>query len=57
VYLFFEIGPKLEKSVASLVAAIRGVTDAISSKDEVLAAIKAAHDRIDQLDTQTPKGQ
>jgi len=55
MYFYFELGPKLEKLTTALIAAIKGVADALGSKDEVLAAIKAANDRIDQLDKpQTP---
>jgi len=50
VYLFFEVGPKLEKLGNALVAALNGIRDALGTKDEMLAAIKAAQDRIDQLD-------
>jgi len=56
MYLFFEVGPKLEKLGNALVAALNGIRDALGSRDETLNAIKAATERIDQLDTTNLKG-
>ena len=56
MYIFFELGPKLEKLVPVLIAALNGIRDALATREETLNAIKAATERIDQLDTTNPKG-
>jgi len=50
MYLFFEVGPKLEKLAAALVSALNGIRDALATREETLTAIKAMQDRVDQID-------
>jgi hypothetical protein len=44
------------RAIAPIVAAIDGLRDAIRSKEETIAAIKAMQVRVDQIESQAPKG-
>lgn len=46
-------------AITPIVAALNGIRDAIETKQdmaEIAATINAAHERIDKIESQTPKG-